>query len=686
MEPGGALYEDLPNYNPVALLCEALGENASLQEVRLACSCVDYTADCALAHSLTLNKTLVNLDLSGNPHGNDGVRTIIRLIVTPGISVDHCSINEFRDAGRGPGAVRIDLGAPSGEYSLEFRHPQHRAGVRLLLQKAEADGVRPPQQAFHKVSFSGPKGAWAWQKPDKSWDCPRSGRLCFQYLSKTDVDVKLSASAHVHKWLCTRRTPLTLSRFVIILGMLKTLTTREQKIVFVQAIGDCLLLKTCHLKKLLEICPNIALHIMNTLYPHLSDGGLLALDQVKLTREDSFAFRHQACDAIFFNLANATNRYSLVLMKPMDRSVAERLQVIDSFEMKVSRWKESVDTSQHGNRDNARNVRCDKRTPKNFIDFPLPEVGHLTLDYVSPMCFCPKRKATPTTEELVAEIADTFYFSKVGPHDKVMALRFISTELVLTKMQIVEILKTFPNPLAKKCRSMRRNALNDSRTLNDDEQEQQVVRQSAFGLELPNPRIAAFVLLFNRCCDPPTLCTETCLLDRSLFSVACAKELQDRLGWQRTFDARYCHTPMRGKSSNIGKVVREIGMASTDSRSLNIINAARTTKSGDAELGRRYDFNLGIWEQWICARFIVLTAGIEEGIHLVRASWSERSILEAQGYDFLVPSFWHKEHGRDIPRQGTFHCTFMVEREEYVDLKARHSLAEELFGWEVFYF
>ena len=62
---------------------------------------------------------------------------------------------------------------------------------------------------------------------------------------------------------------------------------------------------------------------------------------------------------------------------------------------------------------------------------------------------------------------------------------------------------------------------------------------------------------------------------------------------------------------------------------------------------------------------------------MLKAYWSERGFLAEQGFDFIVPEPWL----RDLPREGTFACTYVSELPEYRLPEVRKKLAERFFAW-----
>ena len=101
--PGKAGENDLPNYNPIAILCEALADNISLKEVHLSNSSVDYSVSTCLLTATALNKTLEVLNLSSNPQGVNGITSVLWCTLNPSSSLVFVDITDIRPGILGPG-------------------------------------------------------------------------------------------------------------------------------------------------------------------------------------------------------------------------------------------------------------------------------------------------------------------------------------------------------------------------------------------------------------------------------------------------------------------------------------------------------------------------------------------------------------------------------------------------------
>jgi hypothetical protein len=683
---------DLPNYNAIILLCEALCENKTLVELRMANSFVDFAADVALLNSLLANTTIKRLDLSHNPHGVNGLRAIFRMITSRKTPLDACKIDDFRGGETGPGDVKFDLGAPSGKFDLELSHGQHRTLVRWLLNVAARNGINPPEKAFENVKFKMPTPphppAFCW-KSEGGWGVSNAGSAKFDFDIPLNLEKEKSGAQAVEKYIRCRRVPVTLKRFCKLLGMFNSIRNSENQVTFLKAMSDTLLLKTCHVTQLLKACPEIGDVTVRILFGYLLDKHpLLVFDVLGKYKESARWFRFDARAAYFFNSHNPTQRYRLDLSNAMEHSVAMRMQVITYFEAATTQLSKRPDISQQGDWEGVRNCMWDRNSEGQaekvscaFVQWSVPDHGILSFDYVSAAPCGLKRKAQASSDEFVSSITSALEQSRCSAEDKLMALRSISRHLVLTPMQVRSLCTIFPNPSvrsppqlnqtlsqerkANRLETYRREAFGGGRNLT-----------SAFQFRFAKCRVEAFVCLFNRCVDPPMLCNSECLMNTALFSPGCVYEMFERLGRIRTFDVLNCSSPM---TADITPSTTSSGVARM-ARTLQLLKEAeKAEKHGEgpvAEVGRRYEMNLGVYEDWICVTFLLSLSKEEKG-QIRGCYWSEQDpSLAEQGLDFIPPKGWFNK----APRYGEFQFTYVTEKPS--DEDARRSLAVNLLSWE----
>lgn len=247
---------------------------------------------------------------------------------------------------------------------------------------------------------------------------------------------------------------------------------------------------------------------------------------------------------------------------------------------------------------------------------------------------------------------DLLEHSQCNHEDQVQALRGVSHLVTLNPTQMIDLLKKIPNKaikaqhtgggLSAELVAARRKSLlskfqRAAKKAKVYTKLGLVIKESAFQYVDTNPRVSAFICFFNRTICQTDLCSQDCLYNTKLFTHACSKEIQNRIGVLRTFDAFACHDPK-------------------------------------SNCGNRFECRMFIHEEWTLAKFLIFLAAREDGENMIKCFWSERNFLAVQGYDFIPPGDWL----RDLPMRGVFAATYVEEKEEFRLLNERKKLAEQL--------
>lgn len=593
-----------------------------------------------------------------------------------------CDITGLRDDDILKTLVTVDYSELSGQYSLNLVHPQHRAVLRLLLQQAD-EGFREgkvegsgPEAAFRAKVFQVDRGdrkaaGPPWYRSELArggWGVAEKGQVSFNYkvaamakeegekvnVMSTNMSVRWkSPEEQMKNWLRQVRISITMGRFVTLYCMFACLDNAKQRQLLVAAVSEQLLLKQCHLKALMAKCPDIMEFVARKLVSTVLDMDRSAIFDLLKNKDAARRLRGQAKNQFFFNGENPTDHYELDLANPSDRGIAEKLFVTNLFERLTQIEIDAPDVSQWGNQEGCRNVshRFFPYTIKSFVGFSLPFDELLKMDYSSPAR--PSLNARTLPDSCVEEMVKAIEESESSWEDRVRALRLFSHRMVLSPQQVRAFLDSFPNvnvpkPAPKAKAEAGRPSL--SQRLSNAKRKLSLMSKlgllkqvkSAFGLIIENYRMEAFICLWPRCPNQPGLCNLGGIYNEKVFSHRCCKEFRTRLGRARTFDAIDCCNPKANPPS-----------------------------------GNRHEMILTVHEDWLIARFLVILAAKEDGENMLKSYWSERGFLAAQGMDFIVPEYWLRE----LPREGTFACTYVSELPEYKLPDARRRLAERFFGW-----
>eukprot|EP00746_Dinoflagellata_sp_MGD_P089219 gnl/MRDRNA2_/MRDRNA2_35233_c0_seq1.p1 gnl/MRDRNA2_/MRDRNA2_35233_c0~~gnl/MRDRNA2_/MRDRNA2_35233_c0_seq1.p1 ORF type:complete len:1321 (+),score=185.20 gnl/MRDRNA2_/MRDRNA2_35233_c0_seq1:217-4179(+) len=639
-------YQEVANFNPILLLCEGFAANTSLESLSLSESNIDYSGDFVLMDALRGHPKLEYLDLSNNPHGEDGLRTLLRLLMPPECRIAYCNITGARDSRINGLEVKYDFSEPRGHYELDFDHPQHRSVLRMLLDKANKNN-EDPDIVFGRILMNPPlpKNTSWYRKSESGWKFPVDGHLSCDYVLAKSLPPCKDPVEVVKMYYRERRIAISMGRFVTLFTMYSNLSDSHQKAMLIRAMQDQVLLKSCHLRKFLQTTPELVEVIVTQLYSTVESMDKLALFDLLKQPDANRRFRRNARAHFFLNENNPTDKYRLDLAIPSERAVAERISVINLFEMLPSN---AIDNTQHGFGEGVRNASLEGIPIQHFVNrFAMQAHGTLSLDYSSPRG--PSRKAATLSNMVLESVMDLLENSQCNHEDQVQALRGVSHLMTLNPSQMCELLRKVPNRAIQQ-KAGTNSALMQQRRKSLLSKFQRAakkaqvytklglkIKESAFQYIDTNPRISAFICFFNRCICQTDLCTQTCLYDVKMFTHACSKEIQTRIGVLRTFDALACHSP-------------------------------------DTNCGNRFECRMFIHEEWTLAKFLIFLAAREDGENMVKCFWSERNFLAVQGYDFIPPGDWL----RDLPMKGTFCATYVEEKEEYRLLNERKKLAEQL--------
>jgi len=305
-----------------------------------------------------------------------------------------------------------------------------------------------------------------------------------------------------------------------------------------------------------------------------------------------------------------------------------------------------------------------------------------------------KKRSTTAVENVVVGILNAIEQSTCSAEDKLAALRCISSELVLSPAQAVPLFQVFPDPevhnasnldnsLAQNSGGNRRKKITRMET-NRLDALGVTQRKSAFQWKFQKCRVEAFVSLFNRCIEPQMLCTPDCLYKETLFGSDGVAEVCHRLGRIRTFDALHCseslsHIRPSTSLSGESRLARTLKLLKDAKQAEEIGDKDVFLRGVTPQFGRIHELTLSTYEDWVCATFLLQLSRSEKGDNLKNCYWSgQDESCAAEGRDFLIPQEWFKQ----VPKIGELQVTYVTQRPESINLDARRTLAEKLFGWD----
>ncbi|CAD7948577.1 unnamed protein product [Amoebophrya sp. A25] len=684
----------------ICYFLEKLNFQNRMEYLSLRGSGLSYAADLVLCEALECNINLVQFDASDNAHGKDGLRCLLRLLISPECGVANLSVAQVREKYYAPGEqFRYNFTDPNGAYSLRLDRPSDRATLKLLHRCAWYFNVK--EAAFVDMTLDG--ASCALPVSEKQTDRGRAyqftqerGRLNFVFVlddkpfqeelkkqqgkspKKGSDEHSLMAPSpakkapggpasgkNVSTLLDYSKLKATLLRFVPLAVLYQNLQSDKEKGVLLEAMAFDMKMKLCHVQFFIEKAPLMTPFIIKTLYSTVHRAEAMQL--VSLLPHPSLqrAVRAATSNAVFFNADNPTGRYKLSIENPTDKNMADTLIRLSSWEKQLQEQEdmpeEIKDASQYGDRTCLRNVVLNGKPyrPEELgSDVLQGAIGTLEMDYRTRI-FTEQGTSLiqPRTHSLLwRELMDKLFDSDISTLGKVRCFRQISSHLSIDYRQLKEFVLFFAR------------APKDTNWYSNDQ-------RNAEEIEAADPRVVggifvdsdaatylrseAFLTLWSRCRDPnsvvmtntgefraiPDTEDDGLLYDPRVFCRAEQRAIVSTLGWLTCLDVRRICDP-------------------------------------ETNFGGFFELDLGIHEEWVVARIIISLASMEDGDNLINPHWTGARQSTIGG--FHVPITWIEE----LPEFGIFTCQYVHEEPSYVDPEARKELIakylpefEDLIAW-----
>lgn len=619
-----------PTYNPIMLVMEALGETCVTHANFVNCH-VAYEEDCLL-EDIVPSSDITDLDVSGNIHGGQGTRCMVRLVTMP---LDReCGHVERLHYGTGlrehdsSSLTVFDYSDPSAHYNLDLAHPQHRSILRMLLKRCELMDATLSDAFFDTLlnnrPLQTPLESLCFKRLDRGgddWQVPFDGNLRFNFRIPLSYERLEDATEVFKECQRTSKVAVGLTAFVRLVKLFEECQDMRSQEIMITAMSKDLVFKMCQVKHLGNMAPHLFPFIVKTLLAAVEEGAsrmaLFDLVSSASNRHDS-PVCVQTKNILLFNAKHPDGHYFLNLANYSDAGVAQRLIILTCWEKRRSVARSMADVSQHGNYESIRNA---KHMGINFAfqsDWSLPLEGTLELDYVSPEKLSPLEKKT-LSEAAFTDFLDGIKNSTCRLMDKIHALNLIAHQIVVTPDQVKQVIEVFPawNP-----------------TWAEEAQ------------TLLAPRLEVFVTLYNRCLFQPELISTKVLYNPELLHLSEIVGIRERLGHIHTFHGLL----VDDESANLGN--------------------------------RHGPLDLSVFDSWTVAKYIIQLAQKEPGDNVKEAKYSEftKAGFEDRGYAFIIPATWFP----NPPSIGDFTCTYYVKPEEQRP-QTRLALAKSLLGWHSTY-
>lgn len=412
--------------SPVAELLEGLARDKSLKKLSLVANRVDFRAALVIEDALDMHPTLKDLNMTDNPLGALGMRSLLRLLSRQQNALKHFQSDGCYQGISGmadedaEGCSVYSFTNPGSKYVLDLSRPYHRSLLRILYKTAERCKM-PLDKAFEILEATPP-----FQHASKAnglWQVPISGRLVCNFSVEAQIQASLSGIED-DDFLGFLDTHFELTRFkadrkkipALFAKWLELDGREEDQNVYLAALAKDFNMSLPYLSYLCRSSPSSIRRTMKTMFPTVpSDSQSRYLAMLCLPTLADFYTCYPRMEALLtFNAQNPTGHYSLDLSNSCEFAVAQRLLLLDRWEAVCNKRRQRVDTSAMGNKSQLRNESHRGRPlhlrVRSVAEWSLPEYGIFDLDYVS--CYRPPAKASPLSDGLWESLMVAMYNCK----------------------------------------------------------------------------------------------------------------------------------------------------------------------------------------------------------------------------------------------------------------------------------
>eukprot|EP00928_Gymnodinium_smaydae_P008541 TRINITY_DN13105_c1_g1_i1.p1 TRINITY_DN13105_c1_g1~~TRINITY_DN13105_c1_g1_i1.p1 ORF type:complete len:1382 (+),score=161.67 TRINITY_DN13105_c1_g1_i1:110-4255(+) len=443
---------------PLVYLLERLAGNEGLTQLDISLNRLDYRAALVLEDAFCTHRTLAELNISQNPLGILGIRSMLRLLADNGSSLrnftwENCASDIDRNL-NGRCAI-FNSTFPGGRYMLNLETPYGRAFMRMLCKTSERHGLSV-QDVFADVSATdGP-----YETPAKGqygrWTVQSCGKLSFMFsierrLNRGDKKEKWAFGKLLRQYLERARIKPGFRNLIHVLGMWQRMKahTREQQMMLGALVGE-FRLSPFHVRQLArnrEIGADVIWQFLPCIEGE-ERGRFLTLTASPTPRSYVSALQ-KARNFLFVNFDNPTGHYRLDLSNPTDVATAGQLLLLDRWEAKLAHDLKRADASQRGNESCFLNEVYQEAAFKeaSVRAWTLPEHGVLEFDYATG--FRQRRKAATIDDAKLDSIIEALTSSSCSPDMQVIALRTHAHLLTLRSLQLRRLLGTFSSELLR---------------------------------------------------------------------------------------------------------------------------------------------------------------------------------------------------------------------------------------------
>lgn len=438
--------------SPVLFFVERLVESKTLTELDISTNHMDFRGALVLEDALETHKTLREVNVSENPLGVLGIRSMLRLLARNGSSLEHFACNGCSDGAQCLPDPMFSLTNPGGRYRLDLAKPYHRTLLRMLYKTCDRFRIAPEEAL--KIAASKPAYSHASKGPHGAWEVPTSGSLTVVLNLDKAMDARHHGfdtedfSGFLRRHFEAVRMQPGFKKEVPMFAQWTLLKGRAHaQAVFLDALSKDFTITLPQIMSLCQTRPMVG-DILARLMPCLTDEHVryMALLQMP-TLSGYIRAEKRLRNFLIFNVENPTGHFKLDLGNHSDHAVMERIVLIDRWEEIIGRRQGAFDASQRGNYSHARNELFQDlpllRTweIESIAEWNMPESGTVVLDYL-----CGKRPPAdaPCLEETTfTQILLKIQRSKTSNDDELNVLRTVSNMLYVTALQLRSLLDIY---------------------------------------------------------------------------------------------------------------------------------------------------------------------------------------------------------------------------------------------------
>lgn len=419
----GPCWDPAINGSPVLVFLEFLSADSTLTALDLSNNSFDEQAPLVLEASACRHPRLETIDISVNPIGLTGKRSLLRLIarcpVLNAVRHEQCSVLKSSDC-RGP----FD-GDPSGIYVMNMAHPVQRAILRLLLMRlCEGPHATQPSKIVQRamLRFGNKETPFSFESLKRNkhgvWDVPVSGELMCEVAAGEVILGEQAGSKDPPRIVVDRmlrRSRITLDgrlKTSIVLAQIKAESDEFELKTLLVALSRDFMLTPAQVEALCKTgmdchsCGKDPVGTYSLLLPCLmTPREVQQVSHCLPTLNDAVRVNHEARWLLNLNYENPTGHYDLNLAVPSDRSTVEQLLFLNRWELHVWKAAGRTDISQHGNWKNFRNeVYGNRAYIWRTEEWGVTGNDTLSFDYVS--LRRPPKHAQAVSDEAWTQILD----------------------------------------------------------------------------------------------------------------------------------------------------------------------------------------------------------------------------------------------------------------------------------------